>query len=66
MQKSFFELLSLGNRFWFASFLYIGLSLVLFGIAPDMATVHAGAGIECPEGATSVLVGETYECQCAE
>lgn len=66
MQKPIVEFLSFGNRFLFASFLYLGLGLLVLGIAPSMPTAHAGPDIECEEGMTPVLVGEVYECQCAQ
>ncbi len=64
MTQSVVKVLSFGDRFWFASLLYIGLGLLVLGIAPDVPNARAAAPLDCPAGMTAVLVGEVYECQC--
>lgn len=65
MRKNAVELLSFGNRFWFASFLYVGLGLLILGVTPGFPPAYAIP--DCEEGMVAVDIGEgVYECQCPD
>ena len=56
--------ITLGKNYLFVSVLYVGLGLLVLGLAPSVPSVKAAGEIECPEGMELVWFGEYYRCQC--
>ncbi|GHT12484.1 hypothetical protein FACS1894170_07350 [Planctomycetales bacterium] len=46
------------------SLIFLGVSLLLFAVAPNIPVVRADDNCGCPDGMVCVAIGESYECQC--